>query len=570
MVIVATGAAGTQTFPASGLALDTTGTIGAATLDRIVVASSAGWTDGVGIGIAGAGPGGAAWRTTVKNVAGNVLTLVSAALQPVLNARVTSDDGAAIQAAIDSLGPDGGVVSIPAGTFVVGTPRLTTPTIPYGQPGFQTNVPIFTRGGVTLKGEGAGKTILRLCDDANQISIGLASLGSTARDYPSGSLIVNYSHPWWHHAQPYASPAKMDLPDQAITIEDFTLDGNNLNQRAIFIPGNRTNSAVPDAATGFYPVGSTAGQPPGPGQQPLVPGTEYWIAMTYADALGNETGSYAPYEVITLLPGQDAIRVEMPNPPVGAVTQYVYIQDSNLAPYDSSSWPYTVATLASQVWDRQQVTGFAPGSAQPYLIVGYRPGKADVPVYPPGIGGIGQAQATLSSAIAVDNCSKLVCRRLKVKDSIIDGITVAQNDVVSLDRHPVEDALFEDIEVSGCGRNGFVITGGCHNIRFVRLDVHDNSNGNGFDFEPVAAEVLPASEILLQDCRIHNHRWGVGVLWSLDKTAPCELHSCGAISMPTTPTSVLTGRALTALLSSDAPSPTRQQRHSRYKALARA
>src|SRR2546427_10568846 len=110
---------------AIGQVLTTKGTVHAGS-NQLTLDSVTGWIVDAGIGIVGAGPANASLVTRVVKISGNTFTLAHIATNTETNALVTSDDSIAIQAAIDSLGPQGGTVFLPVGTYIIGTAGANT------------------------------------------------------------------------------------------------------------------------------------------------------------------------------------------------------------------------------------------------------------------------------------------------------------------------------------------------------------------------------------------------------------------------------------------------------------
>jgi hypothetical protein len=215
-----------RSFNAVGEALTTTGSIGPSTRDQVVVANAIGWVVGARIGIAGAGPNGAPLVTCVTAINGHDLTLATAATVAIRNTLVTSDDTAAIQAALDSVPTSGGTVYLPAGVYVLGTPKAAG------------NKPLFVKSNTAITGDGVGITTVRLCDHAAQLPEVPVPVGD---QYPGEGVVsscafATMSSSWWL-ANPIASISN-------ISFAHLTLDGNRDNQPEIFIRGNRTTTPV--------------------------------------------------------------------------------------------------------------------------------------------------------------------------------------------------------------------------------------------------------------------------------------------------------------------------------------
>jgi hypothetical protein len=145
---------------AIGRLLVTTGDISSQS-NQFTVASVEGWKKNAGIGIQGAGPLGRALTGRVIAIAGNLITLSVAASTTVAHAVVTNDDSLPIQDAIDALGQAGGEVYIPAGDYMIGTKLAWAPNVVI-------NKPLTVGSNTRLFGDGVGRTILHMPDEARQ------------------------------------------------------------------------------------------------------------------------------------------------------------------------------------------------------------------------------------------------------------------------------------------------------------------------------------------------------------------------------------------------------------------
>lgn len=138
------------------------------------------------------------------------------------------DDRLAIQAAIDAaaIGGGTGTVFIPAGTYIIGTPSLTT------------NQPLIIPSNIRLIGEGIGCTILRLPDNASQHAPWSSQIiNDPLQAVNLATLLINRGNAWWFGT---GKTPDFPLPEatEHIEIAYMTLDGNNFGQPIIYAPNN--------------------------------------------------------------------------------------------------------------------------------------------------------------------------------------------------------------------------------------------------------------------------------------------------------------------------------------------
>lgn len=108
-----------ETF-ASGSSTTTTGSMASGSTSLTGVASTTGWSIGMGISVAGAGASGALLVSQVMAISGSTFTLADSAGTAVTAATVSHDEGAAIRKAYsvcNSAG--GGTILLPEGTYLV-------------------------------------------------------------------------------------------------------------------------------------------------------------------------------------------------------------------------------------------------------------------------------------------------------------------------------------------------------------------------------------------------------------------------------------------------------------------
>ena len=145
-----------------------------------------------------------------------------------------ADDRDAIQGAIrDAAGQIDHTVFIPAGTYIIGTPSLST------------NKPLVVPSKVKLIGEGIGHTTLLLPKNASQRAPwGSARLESRYANHLA-TLIVNKGNQWWfgtnfNYSEVLLQPdngIEQVLPNDDIEIAYMTLDANNVGQPEIYERG---------------------------------------------------------------------------------------------------------------------------------------------------------------------------------------------------------------------------------------------------------------------------------------------------------------------------------------------
>jgi hypothetical protein len=450
-----------------------------------------------------------ALRAAVLALSGNQLTLDSAADNTVSGAVITVDDSIPIQAAIDTLGAVGGVVLLPAGTYIVGVPHAWT------------NVPLFVPSNVTLRGAGRDVTTLKTCDHAMQFPAAVDSyhpgLTHDSESLPTAGLIVNRSNLWWHQNQPWTNQDATDdpflTPDRYLAIEEMTLDGNNGNQPYTFVPGNRTAGAVPDVRpypflySTSVPNADEPSPPPTPSPPisvPVQPGDVYYAAVTWADAQGNETAAQQTY--VTIGPGDNAFVIVMPTPPPGAVAQNVYIANRAVDPIDNISWQYPYAGQAtSHLWERVTLGRVLPGGTK-YTVAIHNVPDGSSAVYPPGSGLFQPSSSNASAhhAVYVDNCSYVRLHKLKIVNTCSDGIEFGANIesvINNVPRHAVTDVWIDDVDIHGTGRYGIGMVGEAHRVNFERVNVLSTTGIGCVDIEPNPSVLSPCSGITFRDCR---------------------------------------------------------------------
>jgi hypothetical protein len=291
----------------------------------LVVESLEGWTKGSGIGIAGASAGvtsahPASLRTVVLSIepASKTLLLRDAAQNAVKNATVNSDDSLPIQAAIDSLGKEGGTVCMPPGVYMVGTPQALT------------NQPIILGSNIRVLGAGVGATVMQICQEANMLfppdkSNPLSGLRM------AGPVFLNASNFWWLDAQ--FTPLQEQLPyygakhDSNIEIAGITFDGDKNHQTHFYTPDYDPNPTTMPAPTDSITM---AGTQVANGQLTNsvagLPVCQYFAFIRFLDANGNEGASGSAVAPVTLVPPQNALSLTLPPVfPQGAVQVVPYL-----------------------------------------------------------------------------------------------------------------------------------------------------------------------------------------------------------------------------------------------------
>ena len=453
-------------FGAIGQALSTKGTVQAGS-NQLTVANVNGWTVDAGIGVVGAGSAKASLVTKVVKISGNTLTLAHVATNTVTNAPVTSDDSVAIQAAIDSLGSQGGVVFLPAGTYMIGTEGATT------------NQPIFVGSNIHLIGAGRGATILRLANDVKQAAIGEPG-------FPAASMIINKGNTWWFQGnQQLPSPSA----DSNISIAHMTLDGNKDGQTNVFMHGNQTtNPPVSDPFGGLDPksISNSSGT--------LAAG-DYHLCITYTDLDGNETGKSDTNDV-HIDATQNAIEVGLPPIPVGAKRIVVYLAGFTLDSQGNVIFEKQDAD-GNELFERQGLFPI-PLPNPNSLIVTAHDAQADKFI-PPGTGVIGQGEAGAHDGMYLDQISNCYIHDLEIRNFVLDGIGISWAGPVA-----VRDSLFEAIWSHDNGRTGMTITGNAQSLRFIDCWM-DRNGAWGFDIEPTFSQ-LPIQDIHFVNCRFSGSR----------------------------------------------------------------
>jgi len=438
--------------------------------NQLTLANVTGWIVDAGIGIVGAGPANASLVTRVVKISGNTLTLAHIATNTVTNALVTSDDSVAIQAAIDSLGPQGGTVFLPVGTYIIGTA------------GANTNQPIFVGSNIQLLGSGRGATILRLANDVKQIAIGEPG-------FPAASLIINKGNTWWFQGNQPLPPA-----DSNVSIAHMTLDGNKDGQTSIFRKGNQTkNPPVPDPFGGLDPKGISNAN------GTLTPG-DYHLCLTYTDLDGNETGK-SETDDVHVDASQNAIEVGLPPTPADAHQIVVYLARFTL---DASGHVVFEQQDAdgNELFERQSPLPLPLPNPNALLVIAHH-STADEFI-PPGTGIIGKGEAGAHDGMYLDQISNCYIHDLEIRNFVLDGIDVSSSGPVI-----VRDSLFEAIWSHDNGRTGMTITGNAQSLRFVDRWM-DRNTAQGFDIEPTSSQ-MPIQDIHFVNCRFSGSYHGLAI-----------------------------------------------------------
>ncbi|HEY6340025.1 MAG TPA: right-handed parallel beta-helix repeat-containing protein [Bryobacteraceae bacterium] len=301
-------------FGAIGRALSTRGSIQAGS-QALVVDSIEDWAEGSGIGIAGASAGvtsanQASLRTTVLCVYRDIKTLLlrDAAQNTVAHAVVTSDDGPPIQAAIDSLGTEGGTVCLPPGVYTIGVPQALT------------NQPIIVGSSVRVFGAGVGATVMQVCQESNVLWLADQAQPRTGFRF-AGPIFLNASNFWWLGKSGQTQLPYYGLPhDTNIEIAGITFDGDKNHQTHLYTPDYFPNPTAMPAPTDSVTM---AGTQVANGQ---LPAGTYWAFIRFADAGGNEGVGANAVDTVFLASPQNALSVTLPPVfPQGAVAVVPYL-----------------------------------------------------------------------------------------------------------------------------------------------------------------------------------------------------------------------------------------------------
>jgi Right handed beta helix region/Pectate lyase superfamily protein len=503
---------------AIGQVLVTTGTINAGsnqlTLHQLALASVTGWIVDAGIGIVGAGPANASLVTKVVKISGKTLTLAHIATNKVTNALVTSDDSIAIQAAVDSLGPHGGTVFLPAGTYIIGTEGATT------------NQPIFVGSNIRLLGSGRGATTLQLPNNVKQAAIGVPG-------FPAASIFINKGNTWW-----FKGDQQLPLPsaDSNVSIAHMTLDGNKDGQTSVYMHGNQTkNPPVPDPFGGLNPKGvsDVNGR--------LAPG-DFHLCVTYADLDGKETGKSPTYD-IQIDATQNAIEVGLPPIPSEAKRIIVYIALFILGKSEKQD------ANGNDLFERQDLFPLPLPNPNALIVTAHDP-LADKFI-PPGTGILKGGEGGAHDGIYLDQISDCYIHDLEIRNCVLDGLAISFiGDGVG--PITVRDSLFEAIWSHDNGRTGMTITGNAESLRFEDCWM-DRNRAWGFDIEPVFPQnpirdihflncrfsssglagiaIAPIAEgpvdnLSLTNCELDGNTVGLGASAAVGKLTNCRLIGC--------------------------------------------
>ncbi len=424
------------------------------------------WKEGTGIAIAGAGRGGIHPHVTriAKNgiIDDHNFILETPAIHDVQGASVTNDDSLPIQAAIDSLGTRGGTVSIPAGTYRIGT---TGRPLTFAD----SNQPLFISSNMRIIGAGLGATVLVLPNDVRQRQKWFPD--EPQCQHLDASIFVNRANGFVH--LPEARPA----PDARLEVAHMTLDGNKGGQSFLFGRDNTTDPRIgdppPSALTAD--LGPDVIQPP---PNALVWSKGYAFAVSYmGDNPERETLASGYY--FFKIPDQDqhqgspSVRLRLPPTPQGAKTVVVYAATDDPNPCLGNPF----REYHDQHYERQPPVPVPEPDPvdtmnRPTLLIDHHAPPPEPAFFPRGVLTQFPGESSLSMALALDNAADCYLHDLEIRNFVTDGLELSY----------VRDSLFEAIWSHDNGRHGVGSAGQASSLRFVDCRLEDNAS-TGCDLE---------------------------------------------------------------------------------------
>lgn len=385
---------------------------------------------------------------------------------------------------------EGGVVYIPEGTYTLGVPHS------------KFNIPLTIGSNTTLFGEGPGKTILRVCDEARQ-----NFLPENPPEQHACALITS-SAVWFNHLNLNESPPP---PDTGVAVMDLTVDGNKYNQSLLFSPQGNDEMWGPFGASGRYSLEAA----PFPQYQNgiVVPlDGNYWLFASLVTFNPDDESSVTNRAAVSIYKNQPQFALRLASPhgfPDNVFLRVYYTPalkpgDPGCAKDDECSQrpvykSYTVGKLNSLLSQADPDGWFVVGVPSWET---YNGGVG----YPPDAGITELGDGTLSG-IHLDNVSGVSFFNVEAWNCVTEGIGIATG---GHEETEVSHGTFEKLHLHHNGRYGLSMTGSAQDLLFDQCRIELNFWGgfsNEIDFHVPSYQ----KKIVFRSCNFSLHKNGPGV-----------------------------------------------------------
>lgn len=411
------------------------------------------WVEGAGIAVAGAGNAGKYPHVTriSKIINDHTFDLEKPALHDAKSMPVTNDESLPVQAAIDSLGSEGGTVFVPPGKYRIGT---TGRSLKFEG----SNQPLFLGSNTRLVGAGVGATVLQLADDVRQRRKSFVD-DAKCQSFDA-SIFVN-------RANGYINvPDSPPPPDTRLEVAHMTLDGNKDGQSLLYSRGNTTDPHIDDPPENA--VQPSIGDPVPPPPNALVWGKGYGFAVSYTGDEPNKETANAGWGYLIKLPDQGGpnsptVKLFLPPPPKGSKNVVVYVRTDDPNP--------CLTGFAAENYERQAPVPIPDADPidpwnRPTLVIDRHAPPPDPPFLPPAFLTQFPGESSLSMGLALDNIADCYLHDLEIRNFVTDGLELSD----------ISDGLFGAIWSHDNGRHGVGNGGQAISLRFVNCRMEHNAS----------------------------------------------------------------------------------------------